>query len=72
MNTPDLDDQEVDRICAGLTQNAAKVKYLQSLGLLVNRRPNGRPLVARAEWEKRFVTSTQAPSANAPRWSKRA
>ncbi|MVT28541.1 hypothetical protein GO496_08055 [Acidovorax citrulli] len=47
---PDLSDDEIDRICAGLTQSAAKVRYLRTLGLRVDRRPNGRPLVARAEW----------------------
>ena len=70
---PDLDDLEVDQICIGLVQNAAKIRYLQSLGLIVARRPNGRPLVARAEWEKRFVSSEQHPSsANAPRWHRQA
>lgn len=51
--TPDLMDDEIDRICAGLLQNAAKVRYLRSLGLRVDRKPNGRPLVARAEWDRR-------------------
>ncbi len=35
---PDLTDAEVDEICAGLTQNAAKCRYLRSLGLRVERR----------------------------------
>ncbi|AKJ28748.1 DUF4224 domain-containing protein [Caldimonas brevitalea] len=51
---PDLDltDEEIDRICAGLTQNAAKVRYLRSLGLHVERKPNGRPLVNRAHYNE--------------------
>jgi len=52
MNSPpELTDEEIDRICAGLTQNAAKVRYLQGLGLIVGRKPNGRPLVGRAHFE---------------------
>jgi hypothetical protein len=44
---PDLSDTEVDALCGGLRQNAAKVRYLIGLGLTVNVRPNGRPLVWR-------------------------
>lgn len=68
---PDLTDDEVDAICEGLTQSAAKCRYLRSLGLRVERRPNGRPLVARAEWERRLVTSQVIPTngaGNAPKW----
>ncbi|MBQ0917223.1 DUF4224 domain-containing protein [Hydrogenophaga aromaticivorans] len=75
MNTtatrPDLTDAEIDEICAGLMQSHAKCRYLRSLGLRVERRPNGRPLVARSEWERRLA-SGQAPQAtpagNAPKW----
>lgn len=71
--TPDLTNEEIDRICEGLTQNYAKCRYLRSLGLRVERRPNGRPLVARAEWERRLVANSQStaptqPGANAPKW----
>lgn len=49
---PDLTDDEVDQICAGLKQNAAKVRYLkQRLKVRVDRKPNGRPLVSRAHYE---------------------
>lgn len=45
---PDLSDEEVDALCPNLTQNAAKVRYLRNvLGLQVERRSNGRPLVWR-------------------------
>jgi hypothetical protein len=40
-------DAEVDEMCAGLTQNAAKIRYLKRLGLKVDRKPNGRPLAWR-------------------------
>ncbi|RCW73848.1 hypothetical protein [Pseudorhodoferax soli] len=76
---PDLTDQQVDAICDGLTQNAAKVRYLRGLGLRVDRRPNGRPLVARADWERVYSKRQQADEApdgardadlpaNGPRW----
>ncbi|UJW83157.1 DUF4224 domain-containing protein [Hydrogenophaga sp. SL48] len=67
---PDLSDEEVDAICSGLTQNLAKCRYLRSLGLRVERRPNGRPLVARTEWERRLVSYYTEPLAgrNTPKW----
>ena len=68
----DLSDEEVDRICSGLKQNAAKVRYLRGLGLMVERRPNGRPLVARSEWDRRLSRMTdnaaQSPGL-APHWT---
>lgn len=40
-------DAEVDDMCQGLSQDAAKIRFLRSLGLRVNRKPNGRPLAWR-------------------------
>lgn len=57
---PDLTDEEVDSLCSGLRQNAAKVRYLAQLGLHVERRPNGRPLVMRAHAEQVLAGRTQA------------
>ena len=73
MPTPDLSDEEIDNICCGLCQNAAKVRYLRRLGLRVDQRPNGRPLVARAEWERHYSTrpalaAVETPPSNGPRW----
>jgi Domain of unknown function (DUF4224) len=68
---PDLTDSEIDEICAGLQQGDAKCRFLRSLGLRVERRPNGRPLVARAEWERHLVTSKSKPTGGtgeAPKW----
>jgi len=65
-----LTDAEVDSICAGLVQNAAKVRYLKRLGLMVDRKPNGRPLVMRSEWERR--NKPQPGPANGPKWKKAA
>lgn len=47
----DLEDSEIDSICDGLVQNAAKVRYLRSLGLTVRQKPNGKPLVNRAHYD---------------------
>jgi hypothetical protein len=72
---PDLSDEEIDAICGGLTQHLAKVRYLQRLGLRVDRRPNGRPLVARLEWYRLYgvppsktETRLAEPSASGPKW----
>lgn len=57
----DLSDEEIDNICSGYRQGAAKVRYLQSLGLTVRRKPNGRPLVNRAHYNS--VMGSSAGSA---------
>jgi hypothetical protein len=49
--TPWYTDQEIDDLCVGLINNAAKVRYLRAQGLTVNQKPNGRPLVMRAHAE---------------------
>lgn len=43
-------DAEVEQLCDGLVQDAAKIRYLRDvLKLRVNRKPNGRPLAWRPE-----------------------
>lgn len=59
MNTLNLTDAEIDDLCAGLEQNAAKVRYLRSLSLFVRVKPNGRPLVSRSHYEA--VMAGKAP-----------
>jgi len=69
---PYLTDAEIDGICDGLRQPAAKVRYLRDvLHVPVERKPNGRPLVRRADWERRQPAQAQndAP-ARGPKWSK--
>jgi hypothetical protein len=68
--SPILSDDEVDEICAGLVQSAAKVRFLRRLGVPVERKPNGRPLVCRAEWERRNPQATAGGSALGPKWKK--
>jgi len=45
--TPWLTDQEINDLCDGLQNNAAKMRHLRGMGLVVNRKPNGRALVMR-------------------------
>ncbi len=47
--TPWLTDAEVQQACDGLTQPAAQIRHLRRLGLRVDVKPNGRPLVWRPE-----------------------
>lgn len=47
----DLTDNEINEICGGYVQNAAKIRFLLGLGLTVRRKPNGRPLVNRSHYE---------------------
>lgn len=49
--TTDLSDEEIDSICDGYVQNAAKIRFLKSLGLTVRMKPNGRPLVNRNHYD---------------------
>ena len=58
-----LNDEEIDAMCAGVSLNAIKVKHLIAMGLIVNRKPNGRPLVVRAHAEA--VLSGRAEAAAA-------
>ena len=62
-----LTDSEIAAICSPLTQGAAQVRYLRSLGVPVQRKPNGRPLVRRCDWEREA-----GKPANGPRWSRAA
>ena len=59
---PFLTQAEIDQICEPLRVPGYQVKYLTKLGLVVHRKPNGRPLVARGEFE-RVLVGRQDPSA---------
>ena len=65
----DLTDAEIDTICAGLVQNAAKVRYLQRMGLTVRRKPNGKPLVNRAHYDAVMLNKKPCKASNGIRWS---
>jgi hypothetical protein len=64
-----LTDDEIRDICRPLVQHAAQVRYLSSLGLRVERRPDGSPLVRRSEWDR---VNGGTERAGGPRWSKAA
>lgn len=51
-DAPFLTDDEISSICDPLVLPAAQRRYLARLGLLVQAKPNGRPLVARSEFER--------------------
>jgi hypothetical protein len=69
----DLDDWEIDNACAGYVQNAARVRFLRGLGLMVRQKPNGRPLVNRAHYDtvmggRRAATEDQIEAEDGIRW----
>lgn len=43
-----LTDAEIADLCTPLTQAAAQVRHLRTLGLTVTTKPNGRPVVIRS------------------------
>lgn len=65
----DLSDLEIDNICQGLTQNAAKIRHLIRMGLRVRRKPNGRALVNRVHYDLVTSHSSFQSTSNEPRWS---
>lgn len=70
---PFLTDEEIAAATAPLTQGAARIKFLAGLGLKVRAKPNGQPLVGRAEFEAamlargRQVPTTAIPQVG-PNW----
>lgn len=47
-----LSDEEIDAICRPLRQHAAQIRYLRTLHVPVERRPDGSPLVKRSDWDR--------------------
>jgi hypothetical protein len=70
-----LSQAEVDDLCMPLSQPAAQVRYLRTLGLTVHTKPNGRPVVIRSHAETVLAGAQRgtappgesAPQALAPR-----
>lgn len=62
MTPPYLSDEEIAEICRPLTMPAAQRRHLARLGLLVKAKPNGQPLVARAEFERVMTGAPAAPA----------
>lgn len=68
--SPDLTQDEVDAICKPLVQKAAQVRYLRSLGLKVDRRPDGSALVNRRHYDTvRSGASNRQVREEEPNWS---
>lgn len=64
---PFLTDAEIAGICDGVKMPSAQRRHLKRLGLHVEEKPNGRPLVARSEFERvlgaaRLTAARQAPT----------
>lgn len=66
-NQCNLTDAEIDDICSPLTQNAAKIRYLQGMGLVVGKKPNGRPIVNRAHYDE-VTGGKNSAAGNRPQW----
>ncbi len=70
---PFLSDDEIDGICAGLNQSAAKVRYIRDvLKVPVERKPNGRSLVRRVDWDRMQPQAQNDAPAEGPNWSRAA
>lgn len=66
MTTPFLSDDELLALCKPLSQPAAMVRYLTRMGFHVKRRPNGWPLISRANFDVVMMGQAQpvSPTAN--------
>lgn len=53
--SPYLSDAEIEDICAPLVMPSAQRRHLARLGMVVKAKPNGRPLVARGEFERVMI-----------------
>jgi hypothetical protein len=53
--SPNLTDAEVLAICEPLKLGKAQCRYLARLGMKVEQKPNGKPLIARGEFERVMI-----------------
>lgn len=67
--TPYLTDAELFDICRPRRQGAAQIRYLRSIGVPVQRRADGTPLVWRRDLEAPQPSGTVA-AANEPNWKR--
>lgn len=73
MLPPYLTDAEIADICRPLRQGAARIRYLQALGIPVHRRADGTPLVWRRDVERAQAsggTMADVRPSNEPRWAR--
>lgn len=71
---PYLTQHEIDEICAPRRQGAAQIRYLESIGVKVRARPDGKPLVWRADVERPEPPGGRATvkASNQPNWTRTA
>lgn len=50
--TPWLSQDEIDDLCAPLTQHAAQIRFIKGLGITVREKPNGAALVMRTHFDE--------------------
>jgi Domain of unknown function (DUF4224) len=55
MTHPNLTDAEIAEICDPLKIGSAQCRFLERLGMVVKRKPNGKPLIARGEFERVMI-----------------
>lgn len=63
MTPPYLTGSEIAEITEPLTQGAARIRFFQKLGCKVTQKPNGQPLVVRAEFEAAMMGRRQMAQA---------
>lgn len=62
--TPYLTDDEIETITHPLKQAAARCKFIaREFGVLVRHKPNGQPIVGRAEYEAALLSKGRRPAA---------
>jgi hypothetical protein len=66
VSDPFLTDDEIARMTKPLKQGAARCRYFRSLGIKVDPRPDGQPLVGRAEFEAARLAPERATAVQAP------
>jgi hypothetical protein len=67
---PYLTDAEVAEICRPRKQGAAQIRYLTSLGIKVERRADGTPLVWRRDVEAPKGERDTVRASNEPTWKR--
>jgi hypothetical protein len=71
LTSPILTDEEIAAICEPLTQGLAQFRFLRDVAKVhVERKPNGKPLVRRCDWERRNGQVQNGPPGPGPKWSK--
>lgn len=69
MTSPILTDEEIAAICEPLTQGHAQIRFLREVAKVhVERKPNGRPLVRRVDWDRKHGVSANPGEPDGINW----